>query len=92
MTKDKSSVKRDQCLRLFSSRRQPPLLVKKSVEVKLKKKDELKTKSVKTLTSTILKEKFLAGAPKETANIRTYKKTRRNNTATQVRQSRGQGQ
>ena len=27
MTKDKSLVKRDRCLRLFSSRRQPPLLV-----------------------------------------------------------------
>ena len=27
MTKDKSLVKSDQCLRLFSSRRQPPLLV-----------------------------------------------------------------
>ena len=27
VTKDKNLVKRDQCLRLFSSRRQPPLLV-----------------------------------------------------------------
>ena len=27
MTEDKSRVKSDQCLRLFSSRRQPPLLV-----------------------------------------------------------------
>ena len=50
MTEDKSVVKSDQCLRLFSLRRQPPLLVVtmrnnevtiKSIVVQLKKLNEV---------------------------------------------------